>query len=41
MVAWGKGDVIPWMCVRSTLLEVRKLLCVTRSFRRDFFVWKA
>ena len=32
----GKGEVIPRMCVRSTFLEVRKLLCVTRSFEEMF-----
>ena len=37
VVKWWNGEVIPRMCVRSTLLEVRKLLCATRSFWREFF----
>ena len=37
MVEWGQGDVIPRMCVRSTLLEVRKLLCATRTFLKGIF----
>ena len=34
---WEEGDVIPQLCVRSTLLEVRKFRCVTRSF--EGIVW--
>ena len=33
---WEEGELIPRMSVRSTLLEVRKLLCVTRSFEGFF-----